>query len=204
MMSKIFSYNQDRKGVFVGAIALSFFLGLTIPVMSYLTAQLYFALALINNYSLIGIEPLAQSQTDEGFSKRQTTLIIFLGFAGVYFVVYLLQVITSYTVGSEVTRNLREKLYAKFLRMPVSWFERSENNPGMLSAALGQDCETVNELASMLLFIVIIIVTGIASCYIVGFIFNWKITLLGLGFLPFVLFCALYKSHLQSELNKVK
>lgn len=107
-------------------------------------------------------------------------------------------------VGSEVTRNLRERLYAKFLRMPISWFERIENNPGMLSSALGEDCETINELASMLVFVVIIIVVGIGSCYIVGFIFNWKITLLGFGFLPFILFCAIYKSHLQAELDKAK
>ncbi len=107
-------------------------------------------------------------------------------------------------VGSEITRNLRERLYSKFLRMPISWFERVENNPGMLSATLGQECEVINELASILVFIVIIITTGVSSCYIVGFIFNWKITLLGLGFLPFILFCALYKSHLQAELDRSK
>lgn len=46
----------------------------------------------------------------------------------------------------------------------------------------------------MLVFVVIIIVVGIGSCYVVGFYFNWKITLLGLAFLPFILFCALYKT----------
>lgn len=56
----------------------------------------------------------------------------------------------------------------------------------------------------MLVFVVIIIVVGIGSCYVVGFYFNWKITLLGLAFLPFILFCALYKSHLQAQLDKVK
>jgi|JI9StandDraft_2_1071091.scaffolds.fasta_scaffold799934_1 ABC-type bacteriocin/lantibiotic exporter with double-glycine peptidase domain len=56
----------------------------------------------------------------------------------------------------------------------------------------------------MLVFVVIIIVTGISSCYIVGFFFNWKITLLGLAFLPFILFCTLYKSHLQAELDRSK
>lgn len=74
----------------------------------------------------------------------------------------------------------------------------------MLSSALGQDCETINELASTLVFIIIIISTGISTCYLVGFIFNWKITLLGLGFLPLILFCAFYKSYLQAELNKIK
>lgn len=64
LISKVFDYNTDRKCVFVLAIVFSFILGLTIPVMSYLSAQLYFSLALINNYTLIGIEPLAQSQTD--------------------------------------------------------------------------------------------------------------------------------------------
>jgi uncharacterized membrane protein YoaK (UPF0700 family) len=46
------------------AIIFSFLAGLTIPTMSYFSAELYFAVALINNYSLIGIEPLAQSQVD--------------------------------------------------------------------------------------------------------------------------------------------
>lgn len=63
-MRKIFSYNEENKCMFVLAVVFSFLVGLTIPTMSYFSAQLYFALALINNYSLIGIEPLAQSQVD--------------------------------------------------------------------------------------------------------------------------------------------
>lgn len=61
------SYNEDQKGTLVFALILSFLVGLTTPVMSYFFAQLYLSLALINNYSLIGKEPLAQSQVDEGF-----------------------------------------------------------------------------------------------------------------------------------------
>jgi ABC-type multidrug transport system fused ATPase/permease subunit len=122
LLGKVFDYNKDRKCIFVLAIILSFVLGMTIPTMSYISAQLYFSLALINNYSLIGIEPLAQSQTDEGFQKRKVVVIMFFCVGALYFLVYLFQVICSYMVGSEVTRNLRERLYAKFLKMPVSWF----------------------------------------------------------------------------------
>ncbi len=63
-LRKIFSYNEENKCMLVLAVVFSFLVGLTIPTMSYFSAQLYFALALINNYSLIGIEPLAQSQVD--------------------------------------------------------------------------------------------------------------------------------------------
>jgi ABC-type multidrug transport system fused ATPase/permease subunit len=49
---------------------------------------------------------------------------VFLIIAVLTFLLYLLQSMLGELLGDEITNNLRTEAFNKFLRMPVSWFDR--------------------------------------------------------------------------------
>ncbi len=49
--------------------------------------------------------------------------------------------------------------------MPISWFDKSDNNCGILSKRLGADCQTINGMATTYIYIMIqslaTVITGV-------------------------------------------
>ena len=162
-MSNLFSFNKDNKYLFYLAFLLSILLGFVIPSTSYIFSKIY--------SSLFKISIIATF--DEGMDLRKSSLIIFIFLSLGYFLLSFLQILTSFVLGSETTKNIRISVYEKLLKLPVSWFERRENNPGVLAEKLGQGCEVITQLISVLVFVFTVMITGLVSCYLIGFLFCW-------------------------------
>ena len=73
----------------------------------------------------------------------------------------------------------------------------------MLTEKLGQGCETISQLASVLVFVMTVIFTGVTCCYAIGFAFSWQIVLLGLGFLSFNILFVYFKSKFSYDIIKI-
>lgn len=133
---------------------------------------------------------------------RKSSLLIFVFLSIGYFILSFLQILTSFVLGSQITKNIRSKVYDKLLKLPVSWFERRQNNPGVLAEKLGQGCEVISQLVSVFVFVFTVMIAGIVSCYAIGFFFNWQITLVGFGFFPFIIVSAYLKSYYNNKITK--
>lgn len=73
----------------------------------------------------------------------------------------------------------------------------------MLTEKLSQGCDTISQLSSVLVFVVTVMMTGVITCYAIGFAFNWQISLLGLGFLPLIILFVYLKSSFSNRIAKL-
>jgi hypothetical protein len=55
--------------------------------------------------------------------------------------------------------------------MPVYWFDKEENNCGILSTRLGNDCQTINGMATTYIFMLLQALTTLVAGIIIAFVF---------------------------------
>ena len=82
------------------------------PAMSYVTSQIYDSL-----YNLT-----TTIYYDRGLSQRKTSLYTFVGLSLAFLLLSYFQILTSNLFGNKVSKNIREQLYNKLLKMSVSWY----------------------------------------------------------------------------------
>ena len=51
-------------------------------------------------------------------------------------------------MGENVTLRIRDELYSSIIRKNIGWFDDKENAPGILSASMASDTQTINGIAS--------------------------------------------------------
>jgi ABC-type multidrug transport system fused ATPase/permease subunit len=114
LICKLFRFNKDKKCFFGLSLLFSVLLGFVIPSMSYIFSKIYTSLFKISSPETF----------DDGLDLRKSSLLIFLFLSFGYFLLSFFQILTSFILGSETTKNIRINVYDKLLRLPVSWFER--------------------------------------------------------------------------------
>lgn len=90
-------------------------------------------------------------------------------------------------VGDRLTRRVRSEVFNKMIRMPGSWFDLPKNNAGTLTARLSTDCKSINGVTSSYLGIIIQNVSCLTAGLIIAFIYEWRITLVTIGMIPFMI-----------------
>lgn len=110
--------------------------------------------------------------------------LIFLILGIVAFIANFFQMFLFSYVGEEITKNIRIEAYSKMLKMPIPWFDIAKNNPGGLTARLASDCKMVNGLTTTFIGILIQNVVTLVAALIIGFIFEWRTSLVTVGLIP--------------------
>jgi len=114
---------------------------------------------------------------------NKNSLILFLISAGIL-VSNTLSMYIYTRIGYFLTSKLRNDLYKKILNMPCEWFDRPENAPGILSAALSNDCQKVQALVTNVLDIMITNTAAFLLGIIIAGFYSWRMTLCTLGLSP--------------------
>lgn len=65
--------------------------------------------------------------------------LVFVYLGIISFVTNFLQFSFFTRIGEGLTKRIRIDIYKKILRMPVSWFDEPNNNPGTLVTRLASD-----------------------------------------------------------------
>jgi ATP-binding cassette subfamily B (MDR/TAP) protein 1 len=84
--------------------------------------------------------------------------------------------------------KIRKQLYGSILEKHLGWFDEKENSPGVLSATMASDVQTLNGVSAEGLAASLEAMFGLLSGVVIGFIFNWKISLVCLACVPFMTF----------------
>ena len=90
-------------------------------------------------------------------------------------------------LGSSVTSRMRKLIIEKYLQVHVGYFDIDDNSPGGLLTKLSIDTTQLN---SIILTIVgdVLQTLGCTICgLIIGFYYDWKLTLICLCFIPFII-----------------
>nr|CAH8857419.1 unnamed protein product [Trichobilharzia regenti] len=89
--------------------------------------------------------------------------------------------------GQKLTRRLRENLFASMLKQEIAWHDQPEHSPGILLVMLTTDANKVNTLCGVSLGRLIESTVLVIASLTIGFVYNWKLTLVVLVFFPVIM-----------------
>jgi len=106
-------------------------------------------------------------------------------------------------IGENITLNIRKNLYGAIVKKNIGWFDDRENAPGVLNSVLASDVQALNgastEGTAVVMESTFAMVVGIA----IGFAYNWKISLVALGCVPFMIIGGAINTKFQSGYSDV-
>jgi ATP-binding cassette subfamily B (MDR/TAP) protein 1 len=85
----------------------------------------------------------------------------------------------------------------------MGFYDAPHNTPGTLTSQLSSDTTKTNSIALSMVGIAVQTISTLTAATILGFIFDWRITLINLGFLPFIMIASLFGSRIQQGFSGV-
>ncbi|CAH0578089.1 unnamed protein product [Chrysodeixis includens] len=98
-----------------------------------------------------------------------------------------LQSSTFTTAGLKMTSRLRKQYFEALLRQEIGYYDKSSNTVGAICARLSGDTAEVQGATGLRIGIILQGVSSVVIGVVMGFIFNWKLTLVSTAFLPLMI-----------------
>ena len=107
------------------------------------------------------------------------------------------------TIGSIISTKMRKIVVEKYLSLHLSYFDIEENSPGALLTKLSIDTTQLNSIVLTLVGDILQTSGNIITGLIIGFRYDYKITLISLIFIPFIIFAlVMVKNSVLSPTKK--
>ena len=90
------------------------------------------------------------------------------------------------TLGSAITCNMKKEVVEKYLSLHVAYFDIDDNAPGALLTKLSIDTTQLNSIILTLVGDVLTTTGNIVTGLTIGFCYDWRLTLISLVFIPFI------------------
>ena len=170
--SEMFRLLRNNKLDLVLGVIGSLFAGGVTPLTGYVLARAFSYIA-SGHYHLI-------------WHKSLIWCFIFLAvsFANGFFV--FLKMCKLETLGSAITCNMRKEIVEKYLSLHIAYFDIDYNAPGALLTKLSIDTTQLNSIILTLVGDVLTTTGNIITGLVLGFIYDWRLTLIALVFIPFI------------------
>lgn len=104
-------------------------------------------------------------------------------------------------IGENVTLKIRKQLYTSILAKHMGWFDDKENSPGVLSATMASDAQTINGVSAEGLAASMEAGCALLIGMVIGFYYNWEISLVCLGCVPFMVLGTVMNVKFQSGMS---
>ncbi|KAK6172116.1 hypothetical protein SNE40_018066 [Patella caerulea] len=128
-----------------------------------------------------------QLQGDERSKQIQLYALLLLGLGVISMVMMFLQSYMFAISGENLTIRLRKMAFMSMLRQEISWFDDQKNNTGVLTTKLSTEASLVQGATGIRLGMVFQNVAAMLTAIIIAFIYGWKLTLVILAFVPFIM-----------------
>ena len=99
-------------------------------------------------------------------------------------------------VGENLTFDVRFDLFKGIIYKHLQWFDNKQRAPGILSNVLSEDIGALNGLTTENFSIVTEAFLGLIIGVIFALVYNWKMGLISLAFVPFVVLGSVLTSQL--------
>ncbi len=143
---------------------------------------------------------------DEGFVEKNAQAMnwIPLGIIGLFVARGLFSYINIYTtsyLSGHLVQKLRAQMFAKMLRLPVSYF--GENPSGRVMSKVLNDANQISQAGFNI--ITVTVKDGVTVIGLMGLLLyhDWQLTLITLGCLPIVTLCVRYVSKRLRRLSQI-
>ena len=108
------------------------------------------------------------------------------------------------TIGSIISTKMRKIVVEKYLSLHLSYFDIEENSPGALLTKLSIDTTQLNSIVLTLVGDILQTSGNIITGLIIGFRYDYKLTLISLIFIPFIIFALVMVKNLVLPPTKKK
>ena len=169
---EMFKLLRNNKCDVAGGIIGSLFAGAVTPLTGYVLSRAFVNIA-SGHYHLV-------------WHKSLIWCFVFLviAFLNGFFVFVKLWKLE--TLGSVITCNMRKEIVEKYLSLHVAYFDIDENAPGALLTKLSIDTTQLNSIILTLVGDVLQTTGCTLTGLIIGFIYDYRLTLISIGFIPFI------------------
>lgn len=86
-----------------------------------------------------------------------------------------------------MTKRIRSQAFKSILSQDVGWFDQPENNVGTLTTRLAVEAAAVQGATGVRIGTVLMNLSNLGVGIILAFVYSWAVTLVILGFLPFLI-----------------
>ena len=104
----------------------------------------------------------------------------------IFLVFVFLKLCKLETLGSAITCNMKKEVVEKYLSLHVAYFDIDDNSPGALLTKLSIDTTQLNSIILTLVGDVLTSVGNVITGLTIGFIYDWRLTLISICFIPFI------------------
>ncbi|KAJ4952927.1 hypothetical protein NE237_029759 [Protea cynaroides] len=147
-----------------------------------------FAGAQMPLFALGVTEALVSYYMDWDTTRREIrkVALLFCGGAVLTVIFHTIEHLSFGIIGERLTLRVREKMFAAILRNEIGWFDDIGNTSSMLSSRLETDATLLRGMvvdrSTILLQNIFLVITS----FIIGFLLNWRITLVVIATYPLV------------------
>ncbi|XP_035829100.1 ATP-dependent translocase ABCB1 isoform X2 [Aplysia californica] len=158
-------------------------------------------------FAVIFSEILEVFSKSESEQKKQIQMycLIFVGLGVVSLITMFIQGYFFGKSGEKLTTRLRNNTFQSMLRQDIAWYDDHKNSVGALTTRLATDASLVQGVTGVRLGNVLMGLANMGTAIVISFIYGWKLTLVILGFMPFIVLGGIMEVKLlagQSGKNK--
>ena len=102
-------------------------------------------------------------------------------------------------LGSIISLKIKKKIIKKYLELHMGYFDIDKNSPGALSTKLAIDSSHLDSLILNLVGGIITSISTLVISFMLGVIYDWKITLILFLFVPFILYGIIKKDDYKEN-----
>ena len=159
---RLLSYNRPYFLIIIGLIG-SALQGISWPVFGIFYVRAFFAMF------------------DKDLEEIGINSAILVGVSIVSAVATYFQKVSFGILAENVTKEIRKDLYHSILRKHIGWFDRRENNIGVLTSVMSSDVYTLNGASTEGVSTLIETLFGLVGGLIISFFYDWRTTLVALA-----------------------
>ena len=185
---KIFRELHEEKVTLFLAILGAAIIGIVTPINGMIMAKAMNALN--SRYETI--------RYDDGLKYS----MIMLALAFIQGVGNFLMIWKFFSIGCTLCCNYRKKILRKYLQMHISFFDITQNSPGALLTRLSIDTMQLNALVMSILGTTVQCGVILVLGFILGCIYEWRLTLVQYCFMPFIVIAAVLRRSMNNGSNK--
>lgn len=172
-LSRILMYNKPEWGLMLTGIIFAAIHGCIPIFFAFIVGEILRSLAL---------EPEKLKEESRKWS------LVFLAMGGANCLGYFMSAYLFGKSGERLTRRLRSKAFECILKQDIAYFDDPYHGTGQLTARLATDATKVKGATSSRFSILVQVSFTAISALVVAFYYSWKLTLLVVAFVPFLVF----------------
>jgi len=189
IMRRLLNYNKEKRGFFVLAIIFAVLSGVVFPFYALIIPFM--------------IETLSMPNAEDYGSRVGRGVIYFSICAVVALFTHFLRLGCFGQVAQELVLKLRTELFAKYLKMDMSFFDLPENTPGALCTKLANDCSQVRALTTTVISVYIQAASSFVTGLAIAFAGDWKLGFIALGYSPITVISSLAQTRINQKFAKL-